>query len=117
MHEFAICQNIVAAAEVEYARVSPPPRRLLRLRVVAGGLHQIVPEYLTQAYVVLTSDSPLAGSALELAILPVKAQCRRCAWTGQIELPIFQCGACDSFEVDVIQGKELRLESLEVDTP
>jgi hydrogenase nickel incorporation protein HypA/HybF len=116
MHEFSICRSIVAAVEEELSRLDPPPKRLAKVRVVVGRMHQIVPEYLVSAYQVLTRESPANGSGLEIAQVPVTGRCRACQWEGEIQLPVFRCGACGAFEVDLAGGKELYLDHLEVET-
>ncbi len=92
------------------------PAQLVSVRVVAGRLHQIVPEYLVSAYELLVQDTPAAGSTLDLELAPVTATCRACGWQGEIAPPIFLCSACTSTDLEVTGGTELRLESLEVET-
>ncbi|MGR8918387.1 MAG: hydrogenase maturation nickel metallochaperone HypA/HybF [Gammaproteobacteria bacterium] len=115
MHEFSICERIVDAVLAELGRLDPPPGRLLGVRVVVGRLHQIVPDYLEFAYASLTRDTAAAGSRLELRFVPIGVACRACGWRGDIEPPAFRCGGCGALEVDVVSGRELYLEHLEVD--
>lgn len=114
MHEFSIGQRIVDAVLDELGRLDPPAARLCTTRVVVGALHQIVPDQLTSAYELLSEGTPLAGSTLELILAPVVVCCRTCRWKGSIEVPFFRCGACQSLGVDVVGGKELYLDHLEV---
>ena len=65
MHEMSMCQGIVEAVVEEMGKLDPPPERLIRIRVVAGALHQIVPEYMTDAWTYLTRETPAEGSELE----------------------------------------------------
>ena len=113
MHEFGIAEELVAAVNLELARLTPSPR-LHKVRVVVGGLRQIVPENLTFAYEVLSRDTPAAGSALEIVVLPLAGECIECDWQGEITLPVFQCGACGGFAVRTLGGMELYLDALEV---
>lgn len=115
MHEYSICTRIVDAVLEEMSRLHPPPRRLHKIRIVVGRLHQIVPDYLATAYEMLTRDTPAEGSEMELDVRPVTARCRACTWEGPIEPPFFRCGGCEAFEVDVTGGKELYLEHLQVE--
>jgi hydrogenase nickel incorporation protein HypA/HybF len=80
-----------------------------------GALHQIVPENLKFAYEVLTRETPAAGSELMMVSVPITAQCRACGWKGEIRSPLFLCGACNSGEIELIGGKELYLDNLEID--
>ncbi|HEC17630.1 MAG TPA: hydrogenase maturation nickel metallochaperone HypA [Sedimenticola sp.] len=115
MHEFSICRDILAAALEEYRALDPAPKRLKAVRVVAGGMHQIIPEYLATAYGILSRDTPAAGSKLDLVIKPVTGRCRECGWEGEIVPPFFQCAACGALAIDLMQGRELYLDRLEVE--
>jgi hydrogenase nickel incorporation protein HypA/HybF len=115
MHEFSICERIVEAVLGELSALRPAPKRLCKARVVVGRLHQIVPDYLTFAYELLTRDTAAEGSEMELIQAPVVGKCRSCGWCGDIELPIFRCGDCGALDVELVSGKELRLEQLEVE--
>jgi hydrogenase nickel incorporation protein HypA/HybF len=115
MHEFSICQSLVDGLLAEMARIDPPPTKLVKTRVVVGGLRQIVPEYLREAYQVLTKETPAEGSVLEVRSTPIVGKCLDCGWEGELEEPFFVCGGCDSCRGEIVGGKELYLESLEVE--
>ena len=115
MHEYSICQRIVDVAKSEYSQISPPPAKLNKVRVIVGRLHQIIPDYLVSAYAILIKDSVLEGSTMEVTIKPVTCKCNLCGWEGQIEFPLFQCLSCQAMDVDVMSGKELYLDQLEIE--
>lgn len=115
MHEFSLCRGLVDAAIEEYGALKPPAIRLTAVRVIVGGMHQIVPEYMTTAYELLTQDTVAAGSMLNLQIQPVIGQCQECGWEGKITPPFFQCPACDALAINVLKGHELYLDRLEVE--
>ena len=115
MHEFGICEGIVSAA-VEALGRSTVKGRLKTTRIVVGRLHQVIPETLRFAYGILAQDTAAAGSVLEIREVPVAVACRACGWSGDIAMPLFRCGACQSGEVDVVRGRELFLESLEIES-
>ncbi len=116
MHEFSICERIVETVLNELADRLSESDRLCSARVVVGGLHQIVPDYLSFAYAVLTRDTDAEGSELEVHVTPVVARCRSCSWEGGIELPVFRCAACRSLDLEMLRGKELYLEHLEIES-
>jgi hydrogenase nickel incorporation protein HypA/HybF len=115
MHEFSICEGLVDAALREMDKLDPPPSRLLRVRVVMGRLHQIVPDYLEQAFEVLTRGTPAQGAKMEMETRPVVGRCNACGWEGDVEPPFFRCGACETFDLEVVKGKELYLDHMEVE--
>jgi len=114
MHEFGIGEELVAAVVTELTRFSPLPR-LQKVRVVVGGLRQVIPDNLLFAYEVLSRDTPAAGSALEIEILPLRGECTDCGWQGEITLPVFQCGSCGAYAMRTLGGMELYLDSLEIE--
>ena len=115
MHEFAMCERIVRATLDEYAGIEPPPKRLARIHVVAGGMHQIIPETLQFAYEVLTKETPAEGSTMDLTISPVLGRCRACGWEGDLDLPFFECGACRELDIEVVSGMEMYLDKLQIE--
>jgi hydrogenase nickel incorporation protein HypA/HybF len=115
MHEFSLCSNIVEIIITEYGKIQPRPARLLKVRLIAGRLHQIVPETLTSAYEVLTKGTIAENSEMEIKIIDVVCSCNKCAWEGAIEYPLFFCKECGSGDIEIIHGKELYLENLEVE--
>jgi len=92
-----------------------PAGSLRKTRVVVGALHQIVPDNLTFAYEALTRDTPAAGSRLKLKVVPITAACRACGWRGGIRPPVFLCAACHSGGIELITGRELYLDNLEIE--
>ena len=115
VHEFSIAQTIVQAVLAELKKVQPA--RLVRARIVAGGLHQIVSANLTFAYKVLAKDTPAAGSRLSIRRVPITAECRQCHWRGAIRGALFACGRCQAGDIEITGGRELYLDSIEVEQP
>jgi hydrogenase nickel incorporation protein HypA/HybF len=115
MHEFSICQRILEATLEEYAALEPVPLRLKSVRVVSGGMHQIVPDYLQTAYECLSKETPAEGSSLHLVIQPVIGHCNSCGWQGEIQQPFFQCGSCEALDIELLHGRELYIDGLEIE--
>ena len=113
MHEVSICQSLVSVVLDELTQRAVGAGRLKRVRVVAGQLHQLVPDALTFAYELLTRDTPAAGSTLELRMPPLEAHCTSCDWRGAVEPPVFLCEACGA-GVEITGGDELFVEELEL---
>ena len=113
MHEFSIAQTIVQAVLAELKKVQPA--RLVRARIVAGNLHQLVSANLNFAYQVLTKETPAAGSRLSIRRVPITAECRQCHWHGKIHGALFACGKCRSGNIEITGGRELYLDSIEVE--
>lgn len=117
MHEFSICENLVRVIVAEIGRLGADgrPRRLLKARVVCGCLQGMVPESLQLAYELLTKDTPAQGSSLDVVIAPAVCECRECGWKGAVKAQFIVCGRCGTPDVMLTSGKEIYLDSLEIE--
>ena len=115
MHEFSLCETLVETALSNVA-ATHPDARISRVRVVAGDLRQIVPENLQFAYETLTRGTAAEGSQLEIRTVPITCRCSACDWEGTIDDAVFMCPECNAKTLQTLTGKELYLESLEIET-
>ena len=115
MHEFSICQTIIQDVLDELKKIQPKPARLTKVRIVVGKSHQMVQDNLLLAYDVLSKDTPAEGSSLEIKLVPIIGRCKSCGWNGEIQNSMYVCGACGMSDIDVIEGKELYLDSMEIE--
>ncbi len=114
MHELSICTALVELVSAELQRQAPEAK-LLKAVVAVGDLRQVIPETLTFAYEALVAGTRLAGSTLEIRHVPITARCGSCAWEGAVGENYFICPKCASHNLDLLTGRELHLESLEVE--
>jgi hydrogenase nickel incorporation protein HypA/HybF len=114
MHELSIVQSVVSSV-VEWLEAQPATRvKTVTLRI--GALSGVVEDALQFGYEVATEGTPLAGSALAVHRQPVVIYCTLCAEA--VELPgvqSFRCPRCDTPSGDIRQGRELEIESLEIE--
>jgi len=115
MHEFALCEGIVNIILTELNKVDPPATRILTTRLTVGALHQIIPQNMVFAYEVLTKETPAVGSKLEIKTIPIMVRCKDCGNETMIEDNMYVCKKCQSGKLDIIAGKELFIEDLEVE--
>ncbi|GAG00284.1 unnamed protein product [marine sediment metagenome] len=115
MHEFAMCEGLVDAVLGEMKKLDSRPRRLTKARVVVGVLRNVVPDYLSSAYEILTKGTAAEGSDLEVIPKGLKIKCKECDWQGEMQKPVFLCDKCGAANVEISGGVDLYLESLEVE--
>lgn len=109
MHELSI-----ASAVADIARRNAGEVAVEKVRLRVGQLRQVVPTALEGCWELVAAGTSLEGSVLDLTVVPAVLRCRRCDETTLLELPIFRCGSCGSSDVDVQQGDELLVESLDL---
>lgn len=112
VHEAAIMQEILEAAATE-ARKSGS-ERVWRVHVRIGRLAGVVPEALRFAFDALTPGTVAEGGWMEIEMVPALCRCVRCERTFEPPDFVFECPACRSLDVEILQGRELELSQLEV---
>ena len=110
MHELSIAQAIVDVA-ARHAGES----HVARVYVRVGRLRQVVPSALEFSFELCAHGTPVAGAKLELEVVPIGVTCRDCDTRSEPDGFPLACGACGGLDVEVVQGEELQVESLELE--
>jgi hydrogenase nickel incorporation protein HypA/HybF len=112
MHEMSLVQNIIDIVVQEMERHGVEQLRAINLAV--GRMSAVVPEQMTLCYEILTSNTPLAGTVLNIRLVPITYQCLDCEKEFPSEGIASQCPFCRSENLEMIFGRELKIESIEV---
>lgn len=103
---------------VEIAIASIPPdlkdARVERVNLKIGKLTAVVPDSLQFCFAAVIQDTPLEGAELLIEEIPVVACCRRCAARWTISEPVFYCPRCRSGKLEILSGRELDIQSIEL---
>jgi len=114
VHELSIAYSIVSQAG-EAARQAGATR-VTSVRVKVGALSGVSGEALLFAYDVAVEGTLLEGSRLDIQQVPVTIHCAGCGQASTLtDVQSFRCPACDALCADVRGGRELEIESLEVE--
>jgi hydrogenase nickel incorporation protein HypA/HybF len=110
MHELSI-----AAALVEIVDRHAAGRRVTRVDVRVGHLRQVVPSALELAFELVARDTPAEGAELVLEHVGAAGVCRACGSESELEAFPLVCAACGGWDVDIVRGEELAVDSLELE--
>jgi len=113
MHEMAIAQSILDITMDTAARSGA--KKVTCIKLLIGQMTQVEPEALRFCFSAMAAGSLAAGAELEITIVPLVGHCRDCGGEYLIENFRFLCSACGSAALELISGRELRVEYLEVD--
>jgi hydrogenase nickel incorporation protein HypA/HybF len=114
MHELSIVSSIVDT--VTESLVPYPGARVQEVRLRVGALAAVIEESLQFCYGIATEDTPLAGSKLVVQLLPVIIHCEPCGQDVELEgVQSFRCPKCGEPAMDVRQGKEMEIDSIEIE--
>ena len=113
MHEMGIAIQII-----NLVRGSMPPDEPLRVKAIhlrVGKLTAIVPQSLRFCMDVVTKDTPAEGAEIVFNEVDVTVECGDCGKESVIDEPPFACKECGSDQVEVTGGREMIVESIEVE--
>jgi hydrogenase nickel incorporation protein HypA/HybF len=114
MHELSIVTSIVETVTESLADY--PGARVKEVRLRVGALASVIPESLDFCYGIATEGTPLEGSRLVVDVLPVVVHCEPCGLDVELEgVQSFRCPTCGELCGDLRLGRELEIESIEID--
>jgi len=92
-----------------------PDKKVTRVTLVVGEMTNAVPYALEAAFAVYAQGTAAEGAELIIKEVPLTARCPVCGWEGKTEKHVFICPGCSGLGLEIKTGRELYVESLEVD--
>lgn len=78
-----------------------------------GQMVQIVPEIFKFAFTEAVRDTIAAAAEINIEVLSVRLKCKTCGAAFNMGDEYFTCNNCGSSEIEILQGKELFIKSIE----
>jgi len=113
MHELAIASQILGIALKRGEQVGAG--KIVSVRVKIGQFTAVEPDSLRFCFAALTGATAADGAALEIEEVPLTAECAVCRGSFAPTQMRFTCPECGSREVTITGGRELDIESMEVE--
>jgi hydrogenase nickel incorporation protein HypA/HybF len=114
MHELSIVSSIVDSVTESLQKY--PGARVIEVRLRVGALASVVEESLQFCFGIATEGTPLEGSKLVVNTVPIVVHCAACGSDGEIEsLQSFHCPKCGAPASELLQGRELEIEAIEIE--
>jgi hydrogenase nickel incorporation protein HypA/HybF len=111
MHELGIAEDL-SLIVLDTARMEKLTR-VNRVNISFGQLVQIVPDIFEFVFRETVKDSVAKDAELNIEIIPVKMKCKNCGIDFNIKENLFACDGCSSTDLEIIQGNELFIKSIE----
>lgn len=116
MHELGIMTGVIDSARS--AATDAGADKLLSITLSVGEMTEAIEDALQFAFEALCEDDPfLAGATLEVNMVRPKSRCLECGNVYEHDRFHMFCPSCDSFATELIAGRELQIDSIEVDLP
>jgi hydrogenase nickel incorporation protein HypB len=98
MHELSICTSLAALVE-QHA----DGHAVACVHLDVGHLRQVIPDTLRYSWQIVVTDTPLAGSVLDINHIPAVIACRACDRHTTLSAPVFRCSCGSTAVVDVLE--------------
>ncbi len=113
MHEQSIVESLMALA-LEHAEKAEAVR-ILRINLVVGEYSGVLEEAVDFYFSFLSRDTIAAGATITYRHVPAQLRCRNCDRIFTPEKSDFHCPDCNEQQVEIVAGRELYIDSLEVE--
>jgi hydrogenase nickel incorporation protein HypA/HybF len=114
MHELSIATALVE--QVQAAVSSEDGARVVRVTVRVGALSGVDPEALNLAFPIACEGTVVEGAELAIEHVSAEVECRSCGSRTAPPFPFFACESCGSVEVEIASGRDLLLQSVEIES-
>lgn len=114
MHELSLVAAVFDLLE-EKAR-EHGATRVIKVVLKVGVLSGAVPDLLVSAFETYGKGTMAEGAGLEIVPVPLKLRCPDCGGESVREETDFSCAECGSRRVEIVEGRELTVERIELET-
>ena len=114
MHELSIVSSVVET--VMESLTAYPGARVVEVRLRVGALSAVIEDSLQFCFGIASQGTAVAGARLVVSIVPVVMHCGGCGEDVELKsVQSFRCPKCDAPCFDLRQGRELEIESFEIE--
>lgn len=114
MHEYSIVSALIE--QCERHAFENNATSVTRIAVKIGVMSGVEPSLLSSAFETFKLDGICKSAILALDIQPLVLHCHRCEQDHQLEERNFICPHCQSRDTRLIEGEEMLLMQLELET-
>ena len=111
MHEIRIAEDL-SAIVLETAR-NEQLSKVTKINISFGQLIQIVPEIFEFAFRETVRNTVAEDAELTIEIVEVRMYCKNCGNEFHVKDNLFACSNCSSTDLEIRNGKELFIKSIE----
>ncbi len=113
MHEYSIVQSLLDSCQ-EYATQNDA-LKITKVVVKIGVMSGVEPQLLETAFDTFKEETICKEAKFVMSIQPIVILCLTCKKESTLKKLEYCCPACQSVEVDILDGEEMFLMSLEME--
>jgi len=115
MHEYSIVDSLLQLAEREAQNRKAV--KILKIELKIGELSGVEPQLLKTAFDLFREETLAAEAELVIKIQPVVVKCQECGFRGELGDRVYRCPECGGGRLEIVDGEEMFLTSLELEIP
>lgn len=115
MHEMGIVTGVLEAVTASAQEAGA--ERVTRITLRIGDMTEVIDEALEFAFEALTEGTMCEGSELEVVKVAPRSVCFECGEEFDHDRFHRICPKCGSYETQLLRGRELAIDSIEVEFP
>ena len=115
MHEMSIAQNIFRIIREKMEELYGGYYPVKKVKVLVGKISTVVPSALEFCFEAGGKGTIFEDAELKIVEIPIKVHCNDCGEDMILDEPFFFCRKCDSFDLELLSGKELNVDTFEID--
>lgn len=113
MHELGVTENIVSVVVTKAGEEQAS--KVIKINLVVGELSGFVPDCIQFYFDTVSKGTIAEGAVLHFESVPAQLRCRDCYTAFQPQDTLWSCPSCQGRSVEIFQGRELYIESMEVE--
>jgi hydrogenase nickel incorporation protein HypA/HybF len=113
MHELAVTQSILKIALDNAETVQA--KQIIGINLQIGQLASLVDDSIQFYWDIISEGTIALGAKLNITRVPTMMRCFDCGQKFSPDAESFECPSCKSIRVQVVQGEEMRVDSIYVE--
>jgi hydrogenase nickel incorporation protein HypA/HybF len=113
MHEFSLMTGVLDA--VNNTAEANNATSVLEIKLVIGDMAEVVWDSMQFAFEALSPNTVSEGAALTMTAVKPRSRCAACGFEFEHDRYHWACPKCDSLATELLAGRELYIESIEIE--
>ncbi len=115
MHEFGLMQSVLD--NVEKSAREAGALKVTEIRLVIGEMREVVADSMDFAFEALSPNTLSESATLSITMIRARSRCSQCNHEFEHDRLRRSCPNCDSLATELLAGKEMYIDAIEVEMP
>lgn len=113
MHELSVVEAFLKVA-IEHAE-KEKAEKIVKINIVVGELSGVVDDSVDFYFTFLSKNTIASEAVIDFTSIKTSLKCRECGELFHPEKNNYACPKCTCQQVDIVGGRELYVESIEIE--